>query len=736
MRMTTITFSPTTQNFPLDWGDSSIWSPAVVPNGADVDVVVPTIYLGQNPVNYEIDVGTGENYNIRSLDLVGAFLGVGGALSVSGDLDALGEIDMGGGTLSAGSLEVQGYDVQGVGVVNVAGALTIDTKIVGASSSPLTINAASLTDKGTLIASQGTLTVAINSGGFTNLAAGVLKGGTYQAENSGTLLMNVGQVVTVDAATIDLEVGGQIEFFDPATQQYDTIQATLAKIVKRGVLKIGADISTQFGNLRDDGEILLKRSANFAPTNLTIGPGGVLEGSGTVNSAVVNNGVIDANTSGSQHTSHLVVNAPVKGQGHFEIDGYEFQSIRPYEEIFRGSTLKLAGPQSEDVVFANGVGTLKLDNPKEFTGNIVATSFLAGAGPYNPLTNSAPEVFSTFTLALGGIAYNSVTGYSYSGDALGGVLTIDTTKRDYSFSFVGNFETADFTLSAEPPTLSTLPPTLDVTVSPTPVAPGVVHPNDLALSGDVTGPYDFIDMLNFVASYGDLITAFGTNQQAAQNWFNTSEPTEQRVETFDGLDYVASYADLINAFKSAGSEHAVLDAGATHFINSGYNEGRSTTFNGLDYIASYGDLISAFGVNGDAGAYHYIEHGAAEGRTTTFDGLDYIASYSDLIKALGANEQAGAANFIDFGYQEGRTTTFDGLAYIARYTDLMNAFGANNDAGATHYIDQGYFEGRSTSFNVAAYESRHPDLIGKYASNDAFLTAYIDTYKATGKFLK
>ena len=345
----------------------------------------------------------------------------------------------------------------------------------------------------------------------------------------------------------------------------------------------------------------------------------------------------------------------------------------------------------------------------------------------------------------------------------------------------------------------------------------VVHPNNLALSGSVTGAHNFIDTLNFVASYGDLINAFGTDQQTAQNWYNTREPIEQRVETFDGLDYIASYGDLINAFKSAGSKQAVLDiAGATHFIDDGFHEaGRTTTFNGLDYIASYGDLINAFGANGDAGAYHYIENGASEGRkttfdgldyiasygdlikafganeqagaahfiddgskegrtttfngldyiasygdlikafganndagathyiddghnegrTTTFDGLDYIASYGDLIKALGANEQAGAEHFIDNGFKEGRTTTFDGLDYIANYTDLMKAFGANNDAGATHYIDNGFSEHRSTSFNVGAYESAHPDLIGKYASNDAFLTAYINTYKATGTFL-
>jgi hypothetical protein len=65
----------------------------------------------------------------------------------------------------------------------------------------------------------------------------------------------------------------------------------------------------------------------------------------------------------------------------------------------------------------------------------------------------------------------------------------------------------------------------------------------------------------------------------------------------------------------------------------------------------------------------------------------------------------------------------------------MNALGANNDAGATHYINSGFSEHRSTSFNVGAYESAHPDLTGKFSSNDAFLTAYINTYKATGTFL-
>jgi hypothetical protein len=164
---------------------------------------------------------------------------------------------------------------------------------------------------------------------------------------------------------------------------------------------------------------------------------------------------------------------------------------------------------------------------------------------------------------------------------------------------------------------------------------------------------------------------------------------------FDGLD-VASYADLTNAFKSAGSLQAVRDAGTAHFFSYGYKEGRDVTFDGLDYIASYGDLIRAF----------------------------------------GANEVAGATHFINYGSHEGRKTTFDDLAYIANYTDLMKAFGANGDAGSAHYIGYGVKEGRHTSFNVEAYKSAHPNLIGKYASNDAFLTAYINYYNATGTFLK
>jgi hypothetical protein len=52
----------------------------------------------------------------------------------------------------------------------------------------------------------------------------------------------------------------------------------------------------------------------------------------------------------------------------------------------------------------------------------------------------------------------------------------------------------------------------------------VIHANDLSYSSTASGANHFIDLLNFEASYPDLIAAFGTNQAAMQNWYNTREP--------------------------------------------------------------------------------------------------------------------------------------------------------------------------------------------------------------------
>jgi Ca2+-binding RTX toxin-like protein len=166
--------------------------------------------------------------------------------------------------------------------------------------------------------------------------------------------------------------------------------------------------------------------------------------------------------------------------------------------------------------------------------------------------------------------------------------------------------------------------------------------------------------------------------------------------TPEPLDYIASYADLIAAFGASAP------AGFNHYWQAGFNEGRTISFDGLEYIASYGDLLNAFGSNADAGATHFIQSGRFEGRTTTFDGFEYIASYSDLINAFHtqvaatADPDIGANHYILAGYAEHRfSDLFDADQYLANYADLQAAFGADTEAATLHYITNGYFEGRT-----------------------------------------
>lgn len=160
------------------------------------------------------------------------------------------------------------------------------------------------------------------------------------------------------------------------------------------------------------------------------------------------------------------------------------------------------------------------------------------------------------------------------------------------------------------------------------------------------------------------------------------------------LEYIASYTDLMAAF---GANAA---AGFDHFMRSGYAEGRTIVFNGLEYIASYRDLIQAFGASDDAGASHYIQSGRFEDRSPTFDGLEYIASYGDLINAfhtqVTADPDIGANHYIIAGYFEGRATNlFHAAQYLANYADLQAAFGTDLEAATLHYIANGYVEGRT-----------------------------------------
>ena len=75
------------------------------------------------------------------------------------------------------------------------------------------------------------------------------------------------------------------------------------------------------------------------------------------------------------------------------------------------------------------------------------------------------------------------------------------------------------------------------------------------------------------------------------------------------MEYIASYGDLIT-WLGANS-----DGGSTHYIQHGFGEGRTVSFDPAQYLANYADLSARLGTNYEAATTHYIEHGYYEGRT-------------------------------------------------------------------------------------------------------------------------
>ena len=176
----------------------------------------------------------------------------------------------------------------------------------------------------------------------------------------------------------------------------------------------------------------------------------------------------------------------------------------------------------------------------------------------------------------------------------------------------------------------------------------------------------------------------------------TAAPTPPTTlpDGFDGLQYIASYADLIAAF---GANRA---AGEQHYLSFGHTEGRAVdTFSETQYLNNYGDLRAAFGTNNQLATQHFITNGLSESRNddaAQINGLQYIASYGDLIQAFGANAAAGQQHYAAFGQGEGRALdTFDETQYLANYTDLQAAFGTNTAAATQHFIEHGLTEGRN-----------------------------------------
>ncbi|RZM74421.1 CAP domain-containing protein [Leptolyngbya iicbica] len=260
--------------------------------------------------------------------------------------------------------------------------------------------------------------------------------------------------------------------------------------------------------------------------------------------------------------------------------------------------------------------------------------------------------------------------------------------------------------------------------SGTPTSGGGSTPNT---SSSNALPPDF-DPLQYGASHGDLIQAFGSNAAALEaHYLNHGRAEGRAYNLFNAAQYLAAHGDLRAAF---GND---LQAATLHYLQFGYQEGRSLSgrsgtasnnnsaalpsgFDPLIYGASNHDLMAVLGTDAAALQSHYLTYGRQEGRSyNRFNAQRYLNAYDDLLSIYGNDLQGATLHYMQFGRHEGRSMLggiFNAAQYLASYQDLITAFGYNLDAGTVHYQNLGQFENRRHDlFDEGRYLASNPDLI-------------------------
>ncbi len=168
----------------------------------------------------------------------------------------------------------------------------------------------------------------------------------------------------------------------------------------------------------------------------------------------------------------------------------------------------------------------------------------------------------------------------------------------------------------------------------------------------------------YLATYSDLSSAFGDDQTSALKHYIQYGYAEGRTDSssgsgssgssnltdFQALNYIASYGDLINAF---GTD---ITSAKSHYTNNGKVEGRVLDdFDEWGYLASNNDLMKAFGSDTTQAVKHYIYYGNSEGRSTDiFNATSYLNNYGDLRNAFGNDQELATKHYVEYGFNEGR----------------------------------------------------------------------------------
>lgn len=124
------------------------------------------------------------------------------------------------------------------------------------------------------------------------------------------------------------------------------------------------------------------------------------------------------------------------------------------------------------------------------------------------------------------------------------------------------------------------------------------------------------------------------------------------LESFDAKQYLANYGDLQKAF---GTDEAKA---RQHFIDYGMKEGRVDTAGGGTLKTENRDRrAKTFKARSKAAAAKRREGFLKGEEGATFDAKQYLANYADLQKAFGSDEEKARQHYRQYGAKEGRVDT-------------------------------------------------------------------------------
>jgi len=153
-------------------------------------------------------------------------------------------------------------------------------------------------------------------------------------------------------------------------------------------------------------------------------------------------------------------------------------------------------------------------------------------------------------------------------------------------------------------------PQVPATGTPPSPAPGFAgtppSPAQVSAPEGVSEELTDFQALNYIASNNDLISAIGTDIEAAKSHYKNFGRVEGRVlDNFDEWGYLASNNDLLTNFGGNPTE------AVKNYISFGQSEGRSTNlFNADSYLNNYPDLKNVFGDDHTLAKKHYVESGS------------------------------------------------------------------------------------------------------------------------------